>query len=145
MKILYCPVCSSEVNRFVGKCKKCNTNIEPKESKYDFDYYKDESTKIYGHMGRMYDILNEREVFNNPYFNQDSYKIARDISSQETAQILNKMNNMNNFNIPKCPTCNSTKIKKISATKKVAHGLAFGLFSKTAFSQFECNNCGYKW
>ena len=145
MKILYCPVCGSEVNRMVGKCKRCNTSIEPIESKYDFDYYKDESTNIYGHMGMMYNILKEREIFNNPYFNQDAYRNAQDISSQESIQILNKIHNMNNNNIPKCPTCQSTNIKKISSTKKVAHGLTFGIFSKTAFSQYECNNCGYKW
>ena len=48
-------------------------------------------------------------------------------------------------NIPKCPTCNSTDIKKISAMSKVAGATMFGLFSKTARSQFCCNNCGYKW
>ena len=48
-------------------------------------------------------------------------------------------------NTPKCPTCNSTNIKKISSLSRAAHGYAFGLFSKTARSQFECKNCGYKW
>ena len=46
---------------------------------------------------------------------------------------------------PKCPTCSSTNITKISTTSKVAGAVAFGLFSKTARSQFKCNNCGYKW
>ena len=36
-------------------------------------------------------------------------------------------------NKPKCPTCNSTNISSIS---KVSGALAFGLFSKTARSQF---------
>lgn len=44
-----------------------------------------------------------------------------------------------------CPTCNSTKVKKISGTAKVAGAAMFGLFSKTAKSQFKCENCGYKW
>ena len=48
-------------------------------------------------------------------------------------------------NQPKCPTCQSTNIKKISALSRGAHAYAFGLFSKTARSQFECLNCGYKW
>lgn len=46
---------------------------------------------------------------------------------------------------PKCPHCGDTNIHKISATSKVVHGAAFGLFSKTARSQFECGNCGFKW
>lgn len=48
-------------------------------------------------------------------------------------------------NIPKCPTCQSTNIKNISTARKALHGMAFGVLSKTAQSQFECCNCGYKW
>lgn len=46
---------------------------------------------------------------------------------------------------PRCPTCGSTDIRKLSAaTRGVSLGL-FGLASKTARSQFVCENCGYKW
>lgn len=48
-------------------------------------------------------------------------------------------------NKPKCITCGSTNIKKISTSAKVAGAVAFGLFSKTAKSQFKCENCGCKW
>ena len=48
-------------------------------------------------------------------------------------------------NLPKCPTCDSTNISKISATSKAIGVATFGIFSKTAFFQFKCNNCGYKW
>ena len=51
----------------------------------------------------------------------------------------------NNVNVLKCPTCSSTRVKKISTTSKVAGAAMFGLFSKTARSQFECEQCGYKW
>lgn len=53
--------------------------------------------------------------------------------------------NESNQNTPKCPTCGSSNIKKISVTRKAAGAFGFGLFSKTAKSQFECKNCGYKW
>lgn len=43
-----------------------------------------------------------------------------------------------------CPICNSINVKPISMTSRAVHGAAFGLFSKTARSQFECKNCGYK-
>lgn len=52
---------------------------------------------------------------------------------------------INNPWLIKCPTCSSTNVKKISGTAKVAGAVAFGIFSKTARSQFQCNNCGYKW
>lgn len=48
-------------------------------------------------------------------------------------------------NIPKCPTCGSTDIKKISVMSKAVGATMFGLFSKTARSQFKCKNCGYEW
>lgn len=48
-------------------------------------------------------------------------------------------------NLPKCPTCNSTNIKKISAVSKAGGMFMFGIFSKTAKSQFQCGDCGYKW
>lgn len=48
-------------------------------------------------------------------------------------------------NLPKCPTCGSTNIHKISASKKMAGAIGFGLFSKTARSQYECLDCKYKW
>ena len=48
-------------------------------------------------------------------------------------------------NIPKCPTCGSANIKKITAGQKLGGMIGFGIFSKTARSQFECKNCGYKW
>ena len=48
-------------------------------------------------------------------------------------------------NKPKCPTCGSERIKEISTIAKIAGAAMFGLLSKTAKSQFECENCGYKW
>lgn len=45
---------------------------------------------------------------------------------------------------PRCPLCRSTNIQKISTAKRIVHGYAFGLFSNTARSQWECKNCGNK-
>ena len=47
--------------------------------------------------------------------------------------------------VPKCPTCGSEIVKKISTMKRATHMHLFGFFSKTAVSQFCCENCGYKW
>lgn len=47
--------------------------------------------------------------------------------------------------VPRCPTCQSEDIKKISTAAKIGGAATLGLFSKTARSQFQCNNCGYKW
>ncbi len=69
------------------------------------------------------------------------------LSSNNNSQTTHNANNsnQNKINTPKCPTCQSTNIKSISGTKRAVHGYAFGLYSKTARSQFECSDCGYKW
>ena len=46
--------------------------------------------------------------------------------------------------IPRCPICGSPDIEKITLGQKAFGGIMFGLFSKTARSQFKCNNCGAK-
>lgn len=59
---------------------------------------------------------------------------------------VTKLNDIvSNSNQPKCPTCGSTNIQKISVISKTVGAVAFGLFSKTAKSQFKCLNCDYKW
>ena len=50
-----------------------------------------------------------------------------------------------NVNVPKCPTCGSTNIQRISASAKLSGAMMFGIFSKTAKSQWKCRNCGSKW
>lgn len=45
---------------------------------------------------------------------------------------------------PHCPICGSPDIEKITLGQKAFGGFMFGLFSKTAKSQFKCNNCGAK-
>lgn len=63
-------------------------------------------------------------------------RISEQINFNNASQIIN---------IPKCPTCSSTNIHKIYASRKLMGAVGFGLLSKTAKSQFECKNCGYKW
>lgn len=68
--------------------------------------------------------------------NRKTYKSITDYS--KTTEVMKQ-------HIPICPTCGSKNIKKVSALKRLAHFQILGLFGKTAFSQFICNNCGYKW
>lgn len=65
--------------------------------------------------------------------------------SQFRSQVEQKNKVIEEANQPKCPTCGSTNIKKISAVSKAGGMFMFGIFSKTAKSQFQCEDCGYKW
>lgn len=134
-----CGECYYSENRKQPICEYCNipliqTNIDNNEySELDGEeYYKKtiEIAKIYGNdfseEGYNYRRIKIRERINR-FLSTPSIQ-----SSQQPST-------------PHCPTCNSTNIKRIStASKAVGVGL-FGIFSKTARSQFECKDCGYKW
>lgn len=64
---------------------------------------------------------------------------------QRKIEAIRQQQECDKQNLPKCPTCSSTNIEKISSLDKAAGAVMFGLFSKTARSQFKCKNCGYKW
>ena len=85
-------------------------------------------------------------LFSSPNFDQECW------DRREAFKKIQKHNNellendkVKQLNIPKCPTCGSTDIKKISVMSKAVGATMFGLFSKTARSQFKCKNCGYEW
>ena len=82
------------------------------------------------------------------YCYNDNYPLvdfSQEESNKEQSQQRQKAETEYKSNVPKCPTCQSTNIKKLSDINRGVHALAFGLFSKTARSQFCCNDCGYKW
>lgn len=72
-------------------------------------------------------------------------KMSQFHTQYEQQQSIKKTQSQQFDNRPKCPTCGSTNIRKISASAKMAGAIGFGLFSKTARSQFECLDCKYKW
>lgn len=115
-KWFYCSNCGKELSKNDIICRGCKKRIIPKESKYDGTYYINKSAQLYGCSDYAFKIL-----------------------LQEESNIIISNNQ------PKCPTCGSTNIQNISTVSKVAGAAMFGLFSKTAKSQFKCNNCGYKW
>lgn len=142
--IKICPKCGStngssmpDILPTVFKCKDCGTPV----------VQTDIPCKGFG---KRYTRENEREyiasIANKYGDNQFSYemydkwvnKMHEDLKKQDQKQSITK-------NTPKCPTCGSTHIRKISASKKMAGAIGFGLFSKTARSQFECLDCKYKW
>lgn len=125
----YCPYCGTTQLKNALFCNHCKTTTDMVSSKLDSEYYRQKSMQKYGDYIHWKEFLLS-EVKENPLFDE------------------NKLNNppqpKPQPDVPKCPTCGSTKIKRISALNRAAHGYAFGLFSKTARSQFECKNCGYK-
>lgn len=127
----YCPYCGTAQLKNALFCNHCRTTTDMIPSKLDSEYYRQKSVQKYGDYTHWKEFLLS-EAKENPLF--DENKLINPPQPQTKTQP----------NTPKCPTCNSTNIKKISSLSRAAHGYAFGLFSKTARSQFECENCGMK-
>lgn len=142
----YCPICGTSQLQTNVRCIKCRKTIKPVQSLHDSEYYREKSLEQYNDYLHWSDILISEEVSKNPLYdeNMKNYQMPKEEREKILDDIFLKPIRENK-NVPKCPTCQSTKIKKISGIKRAAHGYAFGLFSKTARSQFECENCGYKW
>lgn len=144
-KIYYCPYCGKTYNFIISNnstCQGCFTDgVEFSVAEHDSSYYIKMSVEKHGNMMHMNEIL-LKEISKNPLFDIEKYKISTLKDSKNMSKLLSKSVADNK---PKCPTCGSTNIKKISTTSKVVGAAMFGLFSKTARSQFECQNCHYKW
>lgn len=130
----YCPYCGMTQFKTNTVCIQCHNNTEMKSSKMDSKYYQQKSMNKYGDLTHWREFLLP-ELKDNQLFNEELF--SHQIISSEPINTAP--------NLPKCPTCGSTNIKKISDLRRGVHGLAWGILSKTARSQFECKNCGYKW
>lgn len=134
----YCPICGDSFLPSFVHCDK-HKKVKLVQSLHTKEYYQDISYNRNNIYGSGFDILKELEIEPNPLYNSDeNAKIPAPIQ-------IDKLNKNQDLNKPKCPTCQSENVKKISVAKKATHGFMFGIFSKTAFSQFECCSCGYKW
>ena len=146
-KEFICPKCgfhsagfgeSGKDNIYI-KCKYCNTNmIQTDETGDEFV----DNFCTYSVKGEDYFKIFAKK-YGGDQFSEEAYEdrirtVKRENSALQSTQ-------RQSSNIPHCPTCGSTNIKKISATSKAVGAGLFGLFSKTARSQFECKDCGYKW
>lgn len=121
-------------------------------------YYEQLSTHQYGDSSHWKEIFVEQELSKNPMFDRNKYLCScqrqaerdRRIAERNARQAYREAH-PEEFKPappkpqPKCPTCGSTNIRKISDLRRGIHGVAWGLLSTTARSQFECKNCGYKW
>lgn len=134
-------------------------------SRHDIEDYESISLSKYGTKEKWYDVFVEEELSHISTFNYRKYKESKEIEENYYKMQVAKGNSVDTSRktyikrmqkprketnktqpvyTPKCPLCGSPNIKQISDIKKTTHALAFGLFSKTARSQWECKNCGNK-
>lgn len=163
MSILICPECNGKVSDKVDACPHCgylvkNILYNNTERKYTIiNGIKYDVTDIVNALLQSdFDIATVDNVSN---IISDTYDIApiellkpimdlkdapKEINCESLSEFTQKQRVIQ-ASKPKCPTCNSPNIKKISSSRKIVGAIGFGLLSKTAKSQFECCNCGYKW
>lgn len=154
-RIYYCPYCGyiyrNPFYQFKWTCEGCGARkVELKMFSHDNEYYKNKSMEKYGNTSHDYEFL-DIESSQNPLYDTGRANIRNRREAQRFSDYMEKKDRQisemseNKSCVPKCPTCGSTDIKKISVASKTTHAVMFGLLSKTARSQFECNNCHYKW
>lgn len=161
--IMYCKKCgriiitnrSKNEQRTILPCDCCHSNMyEVPENIYD------DELDVIGKNSELRKLITDKFIKSSPEFDEQLFNSRDEILAKENAKYDQAMKignairqgadpktafKNNGENIPKCPTCGSSNIKKISTASKIAGATMFGLFSRTAKSQFKCENCGYKW
>lgn len=154
MSLIICPECGKQISDKTTTCIHCGCPIKKDENPHiskkfvymcmsnsclsnpfkEFNEYKEE-VQICPDCGKQLEYYETEIIDNNTNL----------VIKRSTEESQEDTNSMQLLNIPKCPTCSSTDVKKIGSISKVAGAVTFGIFSKTAKSQFKCNSCGYKW
>ena len=143
MALIQCPECGRQVSDKAVACPECGYPISQPSQQYNCTIhgvsYDLTQVMAYATHQQRVEACKELEKSVELSFgeNLDLVRIIEKNGEVPTKYPLT--------DTPRCPTCGSEKIHKLSAaTRGVSLGL-FGLASKTARSQFVCENCGYKW
>lgn len=153
MSLIKCPECGSEISDKSEKCIHCGYPLQEKyihtingrnyNLKFIYESTIDNKAITIGNLRRLTNCTLS-DANNIVTAIQNGNKIPKTINLKpQPPKTENKTSDSSNT--IHCPTCNSTNVKKISVTSKLGGAMMFGLLSKTAKSQFKCNNCGYKW
>jgi len=154
--VRYCPVCGytdvGSIFKHLDYCCNCKSTIPFCESKYPHAFYVEMACELYGPIRTLEDtkrddkILFETEIKVNPLYDPEVHEQVK--RKNELYDAINEaewlQKKAKEQNAPRCPACSSKNLKRISGIRRAIHAYAFGLFSNTARSQFECQDCGYK-
>lgn len=148
MALIKCPECNKEISSKSKVCVHCgypiennNMNCKINGVSYDLSFLLDDSISIplKGKQLHLLTKCNLKDCLLKTKTIVESGEIPKVLNLQQQEKVVEEEN------IVRCPTCNSIKVKRISVTAKIAGATMAGLLSKTAKSQFRCENCGYKW
>lgn len=144
--VMFCEKCYKEGNEplhgFIPNsnldiCPFCKNIMKKTNMSIDDYFIITELSKDINFLQAMID-LKEKDIIE---YELKMSQFRAQVNQQESAQVQH----VEEDNRPKCPTCGSTRIQKISGSRKLMGAIGFGLLSKTAKSQFECLDCKYKW
>lgn len=93
------------------------------------------------------ELLTILKISRDPDYILEMNKIKQNNPTEFTLSLLqsNQSSPQESQSKPKCPICGSTKIKKISTTKKWFSVGFLGLASPDIGKSLVCESCGYKW
>lgn len=136
--IIKCPECGKEISDKAEICIYCGYPLNTIKEIDEFKFDKTRVCPVCGKSTWKYDSESGLVLCT-------TCGCAGDENTVVHNAYIKKCEEQNKLNKPKCPTCGSTNIEKISAGKKLAGSMLFGLFSKDAKCTFHCKNCNYKW
>lgn len=137
-KVEICPKCGrfSEGALYYLKCDYCGSTMA------QTDLTMDEWISVLMKKDAFSFVEDMANKYGNNQFSEEMFntRMGHNRSNSHTGEQKKE-----ETNVPKCPTCGSTKIRKISGTKKAASILGFGILSNNIGKTYECLNCKYKW
>lgn len=137
-KVEICPKCGrfSEGALYYLKCDYCGSTMA------QTDLTMDEWISVLMKKDAFSFVEDMANKYGNNQFSEEMFnaRMGHNHSNSHTSEQKKE-----ETNIPKCPTCGSTKIRKISGTKRAASILSFGILSNNIGKTYECLNCKYKW
>lgn len=165
MAMMLCPECKNKISSKATNCPNCGCPVDTNKPikickvngvEYDFTDFYNRIITVKQNNGLWGDADFKAVIYEMSSLTglASPFKLCQIIAETEMVPEEYNGETMDEFKSkqraiqsskPKCPTCGSTNIRKISATSKTLGAIGFGLLSKTAKSQFKCNNCGYKW
>lgn len=137
-KVEICPKCGrfSEGSLYYLKCDYCGSTMA------QTDLTMDEWISVLMKKDAFSFVEDMANKYGNNQFSEEMFnaRMGHNRSNSHTGEQKKE-----ETNVPKCPTCGSTKIRKISGTKRAASILGFGILSNNIGKTYECLNCKYKW
>lgn len=166
MALLTCPECNHVVSEYAIACPNCGCPIEMINKLIEDSLIKS-TQNIMKYNGVEYDFSDIKQIINetssiptkeimlklnvngvDAFLVRDVIKFNNNEIPYDYTECLERMkayNRSGHRNYPKCPICGSSKVQKISTSKRMVSVATLGIASSSMGRTYECLKCKAKW